>query len=145
MRGGDKKKRIMDEVSHFTTLLGQKTRFVGNLSGSDNCIVYGQVEGDCVFDGALVLGEQGRWHGNIKAPNVIISGHVEGNIDVSVKLELTSTARVNGCITSPVVAMAQGAVHAGEMRMLKQTEIIHFAEKRESGQHHRQGADEGAE
>ena len=132
MREGSKKRRIMDEVSHFTTLLGQKTRFVGTISGGDNCIVYGQVEGDCHCDGALVLGEHGQWQGNIQAPNVVISGHVEGNIDAGVKLELTGTARVNGRISSPVVAMAQGAVHAGEMHMGKQADITHFNEKRTS-------------
>jgi len=132
MRGSKKKRRIMDEVSHFTTLLGQKTRFVGTISGSDNCIVYGQVEGDCECEGVLVLGEQGQWQGNIQAPNVIISGHVEGNIDARVKLELTNTAHVDGGVSSPIVAMEEGAVHAGEMRMEKPMDVIHFKEKRAS-------------
>jgi len=133
MRGSKKKRRVMDEVSHFTTLLGQKTRFVGTISGSDNCIVYGQVEGDCRCDSVLVLGEHGRWQGNILAPNVIISGDVEGNIDVTEKLELTGTARVNGGISSPVVAIEEGAVHVGAIRMEKQTDVIRFKEKREPG------------
>ena len=138
---GKKKRRIMDEVSHFTTLLGQKTRFVGTISGSDNCIVYGQVEGDCRCEGVLVLGEQGQWQGNIQAPNVIVSGHVDGNIDASVKLELTSAARVEGCISTPVLAMEEGAVHAGEMRMEKPMDVIHFKEKRASSTSSRKDED----
>ena len=133
MRGSNKNRRIMDEVSQFTTLLGPKTRFVGSMTGADNCIVYGQVKGDCQCEGVLVLGEHGQWQGNIKAPSVIISGHVDGDIEVSSKLELTGSARVNGSISSPIVAMEKGAVHAGEMRMGKQTDIIHFSEKRGAG------------
>jgi len=145
MRAGKKKRRIMDEVSHFTTLLGQKTRFVGTVRGSDNCIVYGQVEGDCKCEGVLVLGEQGQWQGNIKAPNVIISGRVEGNIDASMKLELTSAAHVNGGISSPVVAMEEGAIHAGEMRMEKPMDVIHFREKRASAESDQLDVDEDVE
>jgi len=145
MRGSSKKRRIMDEVSHFTTLLGPKTHFVGTITGGDNCIVYGQVEGDCQCDGVLVLGEHGQWQGNIQAPSVVISGHVEGDIDAGAKLELTGSARVNGSISSPVVAMEQGAVHAGEMHMGKQTDIIRFTEKRASGENDGNEAGDGTE
>ena len=101
MRGSSKNRRIMDEVSHFTTLLGPKTRFVGTMTGGDNCIVYGQVKGDCQCDGVLVLGEHGQWQGNIQAPSVIISGHVDGDIDVSSKLELTASYCKNHQVPFP--------------------------------------------
>lgn len=127
-----KKRRIMDDVSHFTTLLGKKTRFIGTIKGTDNCIIYGYVEGDFESSGTLVLAEQGHWKGHIHAPNVIISGHHEGNITVSEKLELTSTAHINGHISSPVVAMEEGAIHMGEIRMGKKAGIVHFQEKRKS-------------
>jgi len=125
-----KNRRIMDDVNKFTTLLGEKARFIGTMKGSDNCIVYGHVEGDCQCDGVLVLGEQGDWRGNISAPNVIISGNLTGNIDVSEQLEVSATAHIKGNISSPTMALAEGAVHIGEIRMDRQTDVVHFKERR---------------
>lgn len=125
-----KKQRIIDEVNQFSTLFGEKTRFTGKIMGRDNCIVYGQVEGDCRCEGVLVLGEQGQWCGDIVAPKAIISGTVTGNIDASEKLELSATARIQGNITSPAMGMAEGAIHVGELHMGQSVDVLHFNERR---------------
>jgi cytoskeletal protein CcmA (bactofilin family) len=57
---------------------------------------------------------------------------VEGDIHATAKLELASTAFVRGKITSPVVAIARGAVHDGSISMAKQTQITRYYERRES-------------
>jgi len=95
-----KKQRIMDEVHQFTTLFGEKTHFKGTIRGRDNCIIYGQVEGDCSCEGVLVLGEHAHWQGDISVPKAIISGRVMGNIGVTEKLELSPTAYVQGNIST---------------------------------------------
>jgi cytoskeletal protein CcmA (bactofilin family) len=130
-RKRDQGRRVLDGVHNFTTLVGHETRFSGTIEGSDNYIINGAVEGNCRIDGAVVLSEQGRWFGNIHATNVVISGTVEGDIVVSGKLELTSSARVNGCITSPVIAIAEGAIHQGEIRMTREGNVLRYSEKRE--------------
>jgi len=93
--------------------------------------VYGEVQGDCDIEGTLVLGEGGRWRGNIRARNVVIAGQVEGDIQAETKLELTRTAVVRGKISSPVVAIARGAVHDGSIRMTDQTKVTRFEDRRE--------------
>lgn len=120
----------MDEVKTFSTLLGQKTRFVGNISGTDNCIVYGKVEGDCNLQSVLVLGDHSHWQGNITAPSVIVAGQVKGDISAN-QLELTASAQVQGAINCPVVAIENGAIHQGDIRMEKDTAVVHFSERRE--------------
>lgn len=129
-----KGRRIIDEVEQFTTLLGPRSEFTGQIEGGDNCIINGKVIGDCELSGVLVLGEEGHWQGNIRAPKVIISGQVTGAIVVDTKLELTRTARIKGSITSPVVAIEEGAVHEGEIRMQGTSEVIRFREKRRGGE-----------
>lgn len=125
-----KKRRLIDKASHFTTLIGHNTRFSGRILGADNCIVYGEIKGDCQLDAVLVVGEEGQWQGHIKAPAVIVSGSVDGNLDVGDKLELTKTAHVKGKIVSPMVAIEEGAVHVGEINMGKGPEVVRFKEKR---------------
>lgn len=130
-RNRGKGRRVLDGVHNFTTLVGHETRFSGLIEGSDNYIVNGTVEGDCRIDGAVVLSEQGRWIGNIQATNVVISGEVQGDITVTGKLELTPSARVAGRISSPVIAIAEGAIHQGEIRMTRAGEVVRYAEKRD--------------
>lgn len=133
-------RRTLDGVHSFTTLVGHETRFTGTIEGSDNYIVNGTVEGNCRIDGAVVLSEQGRWIGNIQATTVVVSGEVVGDITVTGKLELTPGARVTGRITSPVIAIAEGAIHQGEIRMMRDAGITRYAEKRdpaESGEQSR--------
>ena len=113
-------------------MLGPDSVYTGMFRGKDNHIIYGEVQGECDIEGILVLGEGGRWKGNIRAGSVVIAGRVEGDIEAINKLELARTAHVHGRITSPVVAIARGAVHEGSVRMAKQTQITRFVERREA-------------
>lgn len=136
-RGRGKGRRTLDGVQQITTLIGQDNRFSGRLEGAGNTIVNGTFEGDCSIEGVLVLSEQGCWIGNIGAGMAIISGEVRGDVAVTEKLELTATARVTGRITAPVLAIEEGAIHQGEIRMGREGGEVHrFRERRqEDGAH----------
>ncbi len=128
----NKGRRVLDEVRRFDTLIGPQAQLQGVFEGTDNCIVNGTVSGDCRLQGVLVLGQQGTWKGNIHVAHAIISGLVEGDIVVQCKLELTSTARIHGSIASPAIAIANGAIHEGEIHMEAAPAIVRFEEKRKS-------------
>jgi len=130
-RKREKRRRTLDRVGQFTSMLGPQSVYMGVFQGKDNYIVYGEVQGECDIEGTLVLGEGGRWRGNIRARNVVIAGQVEGDIQAENKLELAHTAVVRGKISSPVLAIARGAVHDGSIRMPNQTQVTRFQERRE--------------
>ena len=129
--GQKQRRRTLDHIGDFTTMLGPESVYMGVFRGKDNHIIYGEVQGECDLDGILVLGEGSRWKGNIRAANIVIAGLVEGDIQATNKLELAKTAYVRGKITSPVVAIARGAVHEGSIRMTRQTQITRYVERRE--------------
>lgn len=129
--GKQQRRRTLDRVGEFTTMLGPRSVYMGVFQGKDNYLVYGEVQGECDLEGTLVLGEGSRWKGNIRAAHVVVAGQVEGDIFAINKLELARTAFVRGKITSPVVAMARGAVHDGSIRMAKQTQVTRFNERRD--------------
>lgn len=130
--GRKQRRRTLDRIENFTTMLGPDSVYTGVFQGKDNHIIYGEVQGECDIEGILVLGEGSRWKGNIRAASVVIAGRVEGDIEATQKLELARTGYVCGKITSPVVAIARGAVHEGSIRMAKQTQITRFVERREA-------------
>ena len=129
--GQKQRRRTLDHVGDFTTMLGPDSVYMGVFQGKDNHIIYGEVQGECDLEGILVLGEGSRWKGNIRAANIVIAGRVEGDIQATNKLELAKTAHVRGKITSPVVAIARGAVHEGGIRMSRQTQITRYVDRRE--------------
>lgn len=130
--GRKKHRRTLDRLDEFATMIGPNSVYTGVFQGKDNHIVYGEVHGECELEGVLVLGEGSRWKGNIRATSVVIAGRVEGDIHATDKIELARTAFVRGKITSPVVAIARGAVHDGSIRMAKQTQIMRYRERRET-------------
>lgn len=139
--GRGRRRRTLDDVGQVVSLIGPETRFRGQLEGSGNTVVNGTFEGDCEIDGVVILSEAGVWVGNITAAVAIVAGEVRGDITVREKLELAPTARVAGRITAPVLAMAEGAVHQGEIRMEPAGQIHRFTERREQGRTQPGGAD----
>lgn len=127
--GTNKGRRTLDSVDGFTTSVGPDNVFKGSITGTGHCIILGQVEGDSDVEGTLVVGDGGTWTGNIFAENVVIAGQVEGNIVAKEKIDVVSTAKIKGGLTSPFIAIAEGAVHEGEVHMAK---VKRYTEQREA-------------
>ena len=128
--GQRRKRRAVDQVREFSTVIGPGAHFVGKFLGKEHCVVYGHVSGDCDIEGTVVLGETGVWDGTVRAGNVVIAGHITGDVSANIKVELAATARISGNISSPVVAIAEGAVYDGKIDMQKDTRLTHFNERR---------------
>ena len=124
-------RRILDRLDGFSTSIGADNILVGEIRGEGHCIVLGRVEGDSVLQGTLVIGENGSWKGKIEAQNIVIAGQVDGSILAREKLELVSTARVKGSLNSPIIAIAEGAIHDGEIHMRDDGEYVkRFSDQR---------------
>ena len=129
--GQRKARRTWDAAERFATSIGEDTSISGNFGGKGHSIILGEVEGDCDLDGTLVIGESGRWVGNVKARAIVIAGTVEGEVLAEEKLEILSTARIKGTIKAKSLAIAEGAVHEGEVSMSSNNEITHFKDQRD--------------
>ena len=125
-----KKRRTLDDIIRFTTAVGESTVFTGSFSGGENFVIRGKVSGNSEVKGAVVVAETGIWVGKLRADVIVIAGRVEGEIEANEKLEVRSGAQINGRIHCPVIAMATGSVHEGEIEMRNKTALSHFDEKR---------------
>lgn len=124
----NKGRRNLDSVDGFTTSIGPGSIFTGTIGGSGHIIVLGSVEGNSDLDGTLVIGDGGRWIGDMSAKRIVIAGQVEGAITATEKMEIVSTAHIKGSLTSPFIAIAEGAVHEGEIHM---GEVKRFRDQRD--------------
>jgi len=126
--GSRKGRRTLDAVEGFATSVGDGTKISGDIGGKGHSIILGEVTGNCDLDGTLVIGESGHWFGNIKAKTIIIAGEVDGEVFAEDKLEILSTARIKGTIRAKKLAIAEGAVHQGDVSM---GDVTRFTDKRD--------------
>ncbi len=105
------------------SLISEGTVVRGDLHFVEGLRIDGEVQGDvlCVGDGRslLVISENGRVLGKVKAGHVIISGEVRGPVHASELLELQPRARVVGDVRYDLLEMHQGASVEGELKPLK--------------------------
>lgn len=127
-----RRRRIRDRSSGTATLISEGCRVSGVITGNCDFQVNGEVEGDCEIDSTLTLAKSGLWKGTIQAGNVIIAGHVEGDIIAAGRVEITDTARITGTVSASAIAVAEGAVVEGVMKTTSQSEPIGFIEKRQT-------------
>lgn len=127
-----KLRRLRDKTSGKPTLINEGCRISGEIGGNGDFIIHGEVSGDCDIEGTVTLADSGFWQGSIRAGNVVVAGHVEGDITATGKVEITTTAKILGTVTGEAIAVAEGAVVEGVMKTTGKSEPLEFVEKRDS-------------
>jgi len=102
--------------------IGKSVIIKGELSGSEDLYVDGQVEGSIELSGnRLIIGPHGQVRANVNAKGVIVQGKLEGNIRASERAELTKSAVVVGDIATQRVAIEEGAYFKGKVDIQRET------------------------
>jgi cytoskeletal protein CcmA (bactofilin family) len=99
------------------TVIGQGARIEGTLVSAGSLRIDGRVTGKINADGDVVLSSQSHVEADIEAQNATVAGKFRGNIVVKNKAELAKGGRVDGNITSKVLAVSEGAVFSGQSIM----------------------------
>ncbi len=110
-------------TERVTSVLGTGINWQGNLRGSGGIRIEGTFEGDIAIRGLVVIGETGRVTcTEMRANTVIVAGSIRGNI-LAEKLEIRSTGRVWGDVTTSAFATEEGAFLRGQVRMEERIEL----------------------
>jgi len=113
----------VQQVDRVTSVLGPGITWKGNLRGSGGVRIEGAFEGEITIRGLLVVGETGRVNcQDLQANIVIVAGAVKGNITAE-KLEIRSTGRVWGDVTTVAFSTEEGAFLRGQVQMEEHVEI----------------------
>lgn len=125
------RRRIQDSANGPTTYIGAESRIHGLLAGKGAYVFCGRVEGDCEIEGPVTLREGGHWVGTLKATDVVIAGTVDGDVIADHRVEVAGTARILGSLAGHSIAVAEGAVIEGEIRIRSAGAATAFEEKRD--------------
>lgn len=100
--------------------IGKSVVVKGELSGSEDLYIDGQVEGSIALRGqTLTVGANGRVLANIEARNLIVHGRVEGGVHVTDRVELRKTASLSGDIFTARISIEDGAFFKGTIEIQK--------------------------
>ena len=100
------------------TTIGKDVRIRGELSGSEDIFIDGDVEGTISFPNSkFTVGPGGRVNANVIARDVIVAGRVNGHLRAAGRVELRQGAQVLGDITAARLSIEDSAVVKGKVEL----------------------------
>jgi cytoskeletal protein CcmA (bactofilin family) len=100
-----------------TCVIGTKTTVKGEISGDEEILVEGTVEGQIKINKDLRVGQGGVVKATVDAQSVVVSGELIGDCHAAHRVEIQATGRLTGNIRAPRVVIAEGAVFKGNSDM----------------------------
>lgn len=103
-------------VSANLAQIGKSVVIKGELSGSEDLYVDGQVEGSIALKNhSLTVGPNGQIKASVEAKGLIVQGKLEGNVQASDRVELRKSAVVSGDIVTQRISIEEGAYLQGKV------------------------------
>jgi cytoskeletal protein CcmA (bactofilin family) len=100
-----------------TCMIASKTVIKGEITGDEDVIVEGNVEGQIRITRDLRVGANGVVKATVEAQSIIVSGELVGDCQASVRVEIQATGRLTGNIRAPKIVIAEGAMFRGNSDM----------------------------
>lgn len=108
---------VRNEIAH----IGKSVLVKGELSGSEDLYLDGEVEGSIdLREHSLVIGPHGRVRANIFARDVVVHGKVDGNVSGTERVELKKSAVLMGDIATKRIVIEDGAFFKGAIDIKKE-------------------------
>lgn len=96
------------------TVIGEDIEIVGSIKCASNIQFDGKLNGDLNCNGKAAIGGTANIKGNISVDSTTILGQINGNIAAKDRIELKSTARVNGDIRAKRLTVEDGVTFVGK-------------------------------
>ncbi len=124
MFGSKSKPAPVSKSTKIDTLIGQNSELQGDVIFSGGLHVDGVIKGNVYAEsdsGSIIsVSERGLIEGEVRVPNIILNGKVNGDVHASEHIELAENAKVTGNVYYRLIEMVRGAevngnlVHRGE-------------------------------
>jgi cytoskeletal protein CcmA (bactofilin family) len=101
-----------------TAVIGPKIKFKGELTGEEDLLILGTVEGSIDLKGNhLTIGSEGVIKANVAARAITVEGRVEGDIVAAERIAIKSSSQVKGNLKAERVTLEDGAKFRGSIDM----------------------------
>jgi cytoskeletal protein CcmA (bactofilin family) len=110
------------DETDIDTVLAEDIDFSGVLSFKEPLMIKGKFKGEIKAAGDLFVGEKAEVEAKIEARTISSRGRIKGNIVAQARIELSSTAVVDGDMQCPDLVIESGAVYNGTCTMNRKRE-----------------------
>ena len=101
-----------------TSRVGPGLRFKGELSGTSDLYIDGEMNGNVrLEDSLVVVGPNGRVQADIQAREIMVHGSLTGNLFATERIQLGRESRVGGNLASKHIQIEDGALFKGHVDM----------------------------
>lgn len=100
------------------SVIGPSIRIKGDLTGQENLVIQGQLEGEVRLPANNVtVGKEGRIRADIYGRSVHVEGEVKGHLFGEQEVVIRASGKVQGDIVSPRVVLENGSNFKGSIDM----------------------------
>jgi cytoskeletal protein CcmA (bactofilin family) len=101
-----------------STVIGKSVIIRGELSGNEDLYLDGDIEGTVTLpESRLTVGPNARVRADLSAREVIIFGHLTGNIQATGRVDLRQSALVKGDILAGRLSIEESAILTGRVEL----------------------------
>ena len=105
-------------VKDSSAAIGASIRIRGDVTGDENLIIQGEVDGTInVVGHNVTISKTGKVKANINAKQIIVEGVLSGDMAGEEKVIIRQTGNVHGNIIAPRVTLEDGAMFKGSIEM----------------------------
>src|SRR5215203_2720178 len=99
------------------SVIDRFSRFDGDFTAERDLRVEGNVKGSIECHGTLFVAEGAVVAAKVTAENITVAGDLSGETRCRGKLQLLSTGRVRGRVSTAALVINEGAIYEGELAM----------------------------
>ncbi len=103
--------------TEFSTIIGPDASFKGDLKFDSSARLLGKIEGTINAKGTLEVCAGSECKATVKAKQVAVEGHIQGNVEAGDLVELRPKGMITGDIVAARMSMAEGAAIDGHCRI----------------------------
>jgi len=103
-----------EEISAY---LGKQTIFEGKMTFEGVFRLDGKFEGEIFESGTLIVGEAATIKGKVGLNMIVINGLVEGEVFAKTRVEIHSTGKLYGTLSTPILIINEGGIFEGHSKM----------------------------
>lgn len=119
-------------TEHKRSFLSPSISIKGDISGNEDLVVDGEVEGTIKLpENEVLIGPKGHAKANVTALTVSVEGRVNGDIHGKDRVVVKQSGRIEGDVTAPRVILEDGCQFNGSIQMNVGTESDSQARKKQ--------------
>jgi cytoskeletal protein CcmA (bactofilin family) len=101
-----------------STVIGKSVVIRGDLSGNEDLYLDGDIEGTITLtDSQLTVGPNARIRADVSVRDVVVFGHLNGNVQATGRVDLRQSAIVNGDILAGRLSVEESAILKGRVEL----------------------------